>query len=269
MILSNCKIVQILIVVCTLVAAMSAQAQANDDVLGYSGAYAGDLVWRGTVTMTGDVLILSGGSLTILAGTQVNVVPAEGTKIDPEYFSSQTELLVRGRLDILGTADAPVRFLIAAGQDVEEIAWAGITLDNAAQSRILNTELERADIGIRCVSSSPEIVGNRLTSCRYGIVAQKQSHPKILENVLADGEGGVFCWNESNPYLLGNRISGHDEEAIFVDAGSRPWLDRNAVTGNAIGLALYPRDLPYDSVTVTDNTENIRFLGRQGQGGIE
>ncbi len=80
--------------------------------------------------------------------------------------------------------------------------------------------------------------------CRYGIVAQQQSHPKILENALADGEGGIFCWNGSNPYLLDNRITGHDEEAVFVDAGSRPWLDRNTISGNAIGLALYPRDLP-------------------------
>jgi hypothetical protein len=243
--------------------------QADDTVPEYTGAYAQDLIWEGTVTMSGDVLILKGGSLTIRPGTRVNVLPAEGTKIDPEYLSSQTELLVRGKLEILGTEESPVRFVLVERNDLEEIAWSGITLDSAAQSRILYTELERADIAIRVVASSPEIKGNRISRCRYGIVTQLQSHPKILDNQLSDGEGGIFCWKGSNPYLLGNSITAHDEEAIFVDADSRPWLDRNIVSGNAIGLALYPHDLPFDSVGVRDNAEDVRFLGRQGEDVVE
>lgn len=236
-----------------------------EDVKEYSGAYAGELVWQGVVTMAGDVLILEGGSLTIKPGTRVKVMPAEGTKIDPEYLSSLTELLVRGQLDIQGTEDAPVRFVVVEREETDEIAWAGITLDGAEKSSIRFTELTHADIGIRCVSSSPEIKGNRISECRYGIIAQRQSHPKILENTLLNGEGGVFCWEGSNPYLLDNRIEGHDEEAVFVDRSSRPWLDRNVITQNAIGLALYPRDLPYDLVAVTNNTQNLRWLGQQGQ----
>lgn len=263
--ISRQKISRVVIALCVSVLAVFSLAQAGEVVPEYSGAYADDVVWEGTVTMSGDVLILAGGSLTIRPGTQVNVVPAEGTKIDPEYLSSQTELLVRGKLDILGTAEAPVRFVVLDQNDTEEIAWAGITLDQAAQSRILHVALERADIAIRCVASSPEIKGNHITGCRYGIVTQQQSHPKILDNLLTDGEGGIFCWKGSNPYLLGNTIKGHDEEAIFVDVDSRPWLDRNMVSGNAIGLALYSRDLPFDSVAVRGNTENIRFLGHQGE----
>ena len=253
-----------LLLTMTLITALST-VQAADTSTEYSGAYSGALVWKDTVTMTGDVLVLEGGSLTILAGTQVNVVPAEGTKIDPEYLSSQTELLVRGKLDILGTSEAPVRFVIMETGETEEIAWSGITLDKAAKSRIQNAELERADIAIRCVGSSPEIRGNSISRCRYGIVAQQQSHPQILANTVTGGEGGIFCWHDSNPYLLDNRITGHDEEAVFVDASSRPSLGRNTISGNAIGLALYPRDLAFDAVSVTDNAENVRWLGRQGQ----
>jgi parallel beta-helix repeat protein len=233
----------------------------------YAGAYAGDLVWAGTVTMAGDVLILPGGSLTIRPGTEVRVVPAEGTQIDPEYFSSLTELLVRGRLSIEGRADQPVRFTVVERPELEEIAWAGITLDAAAASTLRHAQIERAETAVRCVQSAPEISGNLIRRCRYGIIAQQQSAPMILDNRLADGEGGVFCWRGSNPYLKGNHISGHDEEGVYVDASSRPWLDRNTVTGNAIGLALYPRDLPYDDTEVRDNAENLRWLGTQGQGG--
>lgn len=227
----------------------------------YAGAYGGDLVWSGVVTMTGDVLILAGGSLTIRPGTEVRIVPAEGTQIDPEYFSSLTELLIRGRLVIEGTAGRPVRFILVERPELEEIAWAGITLDAADAGVLHHAVIERAETGVRCVGSSPEIVGNQIRRSRYGVIAQAASHPKILDNRIEDGEGGVFCWRGSNPYLKGNVISGHDEEGVFVDPTSRPWLDRNTVTGNAIGLALYPRDLPYDDTAVTGNAENLRRLG--------
>jgi hypothetical protein len=269
MTISYCKTKLFIVFIGMALFVVAASSVAREIPPEFAGAYADDIVWEGTVTMAGDVLILEGASLTIRAGTQVNVVPAEGTKIDPEYFSSQTELLVRGKLDISGEADAPVRFVIVGNNDTEEIAWSGITLDSAEQSRILHVELQRADIAIRCVASSPEIRGNRINNCRYGIVTQQRSHPKILDNRLTDGEGGIFCWKGSNPYLLGNTISGHDEEAIFVDGDSRPWLDRNMVSGNSIGLALYPRDLPFDAVAVKKNTENVRFLGHQGQGDPE
>jgi parallel beta-helix repeat protein len=226
----------------------------------YAGAYGGDLVWEGTVTMADDVLILAGGSLTVRAGTEVRVIPAEGTQIDPEYFSSLTELLVRGRLNIEGTAVQPVRFIIIERPGLEEPAWAGITFDAAAGS-VRHAVIERAETGVRCVGSAPELSNNLISRSRYGIIAQAGSHPKILNNRIEDGEGGVFCWHGSNPYLKGNRIAGHDEEGVFVDAGSRPWLDRNTVTGNAIGLALFPRDLPYDDTEVTGNQENLRWLG--------
>lgn len=230
------------------------------------GVSPGVRTWSGVVVMTGDVLVPAGARLVIEAGTEVRVVPAEATKIDPEYLSSQTELLIRGELEVRGTAEAPVRFVIAEPYN-EEIAWSGITLDGAEPSLLRHVMIERADIGIRCVRSAPLIEQCTLQRCRYGIVAQQQSHPKILDNRIADGEGGIFCWRGSNPYLKGNVITGNDEEGVFVDADSRPWLDRNVITANAIGLALYSRDLPYDDSAVRDNVEDLRWLGRQGQDG--
>jgi parallel beta-helix repeat protein len=232
----------------------------------YSGAYAGALVWEGEINMIRDVLILQSGSLTIRAGTRVNVFPAEGTKIDPEYLSSQTELLVRGRIDIQGTPQAPVRFVIIDKETTEQIAWAGITLENSSESRIRHAQIDRADIGIRCVRSSPEIVGNSIQECRYGIVAQSESHPKVVGNQLTDGEGGIFCWNNSNPDIQDNRIVNHDEEALFVDASSRPRLGHNLVSNNTIGLALYSRTLTHQDVESIDNQQNLRWLGQQGWG---
>ena len=250
-----------LLLLTLLLAACQAVPRPAPPAVEYAGAYGGDLVWEGVVTMTGDVLILAGGSLTLRPGTEVRVVPAEGTQIDPEYFSSLTELLVRGRLQIEGTAAQPVRFVMVEGPELEEIAWAGITFEAAEASTIRHAVIARAEAGVRCVGSAPEITDSRIERCRYGIIAQAGSHPKILDNHIVDGEGGVFVWRDSNPYLKGNRIAGNEEEGVFVDPSSRPYLDRNFVTGNAIGLALWPRDLPYDDVEVKGNGEELRWLG--------
>jgi hypothetical protein len=232
-----------------------------------AGVLPGESVWSGEMVLSGDVLVPAGSSLTIEAGTTVYVRPAENTKIDPEYLSSLTELLVRGTLRIAGTAKGPVRFLSLKQPVGEKVAWAGILLDGATGSSIEGASIEGAETGILCIASSPLIRNNKLSGCRYGVVAQKGSDPRILANEITHGEGGVFCWWGSNPYLKGNLIADNEEEAVFVDRTSRPWLDRNEILRNAIGLALYPRDLPYDSTRVTGNGENVRFLGPQGRGG--
>ncbi|PLX88456.1 MAG: hypothetical protein C0614_02475 [Desulfuromonas sp.] len=246
---------------------MSVSSRVEREPTVYAGVYGEDLVWSGQVTMDGDVLILENARLTILPGTEVLVTPAEGTQIDPEYLSSLTELLVRGRLDIQGSAAEPVRFVAANSVFGEDYAWAGIILDQAGESRIVHAEIVRAETAIRTVSCSPLIEGNLISHCRYGIVTQQQSHPKVLDNTIRNGEGGLFCWGGSNPYLKGNRIIDHDEEGVFVDAGSRPWLDRNTISGNSIGLAIYPRDLPFDPFAISNNRQDVRFLGSQGLAG--
>jgi len=254
---------------CFAVALLFSPVIATEPTPEFAGAYAGQLVWEGTVVMRDDVLILAGGELVIRPGTQVRVVPAEGTKIDPEYLSPLTELLVRGALDIQGTAAAPVRFVIDGEVEAGEPAWAGITLDHAAPSRIAYAEIVSAESGILTIASSPEIVGNSITASRYGIITQAQSQPKIIGNSIRAGGGGIFCWQNSNPYLKDNTLSGLDEEGVFVDATSRPRLERNIITGNDVGLALYPRDLSYDLSQVKGNREDLRWLGSQGQGGTQ
>ncbi len=229
-----------------------------------AGVLSGETILSGEVLLVDDVLVPAGSRVVFRAGTTVRVRSAEGTQIDPEYLSSLTELLVRGTLVVQGTEESPVRFLPLTSPSEGEPAWAGILLDRATESAVEGARIEGAETGILCIDSSPLLRGNRITGCRYGIIAQQKSSPRILDNRLEAGEGGIFCWRGSNPYLYGNRIAGNREEGVFVDASSRPWLDRNEVTGNAIGLALYPRDLPFDSTEVRGNGEDIRFLGGGG-----
>lgn len=227
-----------------------------------AGLLTGVVHWQGEIRLVGDVLIPAGSRLTIAAGTTVRVTPAEGTRIDPEFLSSGTELLVRGSLDILGTPDAPVRFLVdgesAAG---DAYGWAGILLDRAFGSSVQGAIIEGAETGLLVIGCSPRIEGNRISGSRYGIIVQDGAAPKILDNTVENGEGGIFCWEGARPYLKGNRIRGQAEEGIYVDPWSRPWLDRNEVTGNDLGLVLGAADLPADTSAISGNRVDRLLLG--------
>lgn len=227
-----------------------------------AGYLVGTTVLSGEVLLSGDLLVPAGSSLTLAPGTTLRVRRAEGTKIDPEYLSPATEILVRGSLRILGTAAEPVRIVPEADGD-GEAAWAGIVFDGG-DGVVSWSEIVAAECGILCIGASPRLEHNTLRRCRYGIVAQHGSAATIVANTVRDGEGGIFCWDGSQPLLRDNRIVDNSEEGIAVDRSSRPQLEGNVVRGNDIGLLLGNCDLPRSGNELVANREDFRCLGAGG-----
>jgi len=243
----------------------SSERVETPDPVEISGVLAGDKVLSGEVILGGDLLVPRGVTLRIEPGTTLYVRPSESTKIDPEYLSSYTEVLVRGTLKCLGSVKKPVRFVPLTEGD--EIAWAGIILDGAVDSVVKGTEIASAETGILCVGTSPIIEENLIKGCRYALIAQEKSSPEILSNRMEGGEGGVFCFRGSNPHLNGNTIADNEEEGVFIDRTSRPLLEFNAIRGNAIGVAYYSPDLAIDTSGVSANEEDLRLLYLSPGGG--
>jgi parallel beta-helix repeat protein len=227
-----------------------------------SGRISGVVELSGEVLVSGDLLVPAGSMLIVRPGTTLRVRAAEGTKIDPEYLSPATEILVRGTLRILGTAADPVR-LVPERASPEDVVWAGILFDGGSGS-VVWSEIVAAESGILCIAAAPGLEHNILRRCRYGIIAQHGSAPAIVGNTLLDGEGGLFCWDRSSPLVRDNRITGHAEEGIVVDRSSRPLLKGNVVSGNDIGLLLGDCDLPHTAEQVRGNREEIRCLANGG-----
>ncbi len=225
-----------------------------------SGVLVGQSELGGELYMPGDVLVPAHSTLRLRPGTIIYVLPAEGTKIDPEYLSPETELLVRGTLQINGTVRHPVRFIPLSVPAEGEPAWAGITLANSKDSRIEHAQIEHAETALLLIGSSPEVRSNQLRFNRYGIIAQQGSAPLIIDNVLEKGEAGIFCWLGSHPQLVGNRVADHFEEGVFADASSRPLLQGNQISGNDLGLVLYDQTLAGDLSGVSGNREDLRLL---------
>lgn len=226
-----------------------------------SGVVQGDLTLSGAYILTGDLLVPPGRTLTLAPGTTIRVRRAESSKIDPEYLSSATEILVRGTLVAAGTAGAPVVFTPELAGEAGDPAWAGIILDRAAPSAIRHARIDRAEQGILAIAASPQIVANLLRNCRYGIVVQAPGSAEIRDNRIEAGEGGLFVLKGATPTITGNRISGHAEEGLYIDATSRPLLGRNEITANAVGLVLANRELPFERGGIAGNREELRILG--------
>jgi hypothetical protein len=228
-----------------------------------AGVISSDMTLIGEVLLTGDLLILPGRTLRLQPGTTIRVRKAESTKIDPEYLSSLTEILVRGSLLAEGTADAPITFLPETAPGAGEIVWAGITLDHSPASSLRHLRIEGAEQGILVISSSPQLAENTINNCRYGLVVQGAGSAGIYNNQIKTGEGGLFVLAGASPEIAGNRITAQVEEGLFVDANSTPRLGRNEISGNAIGLVLHNSALPFDPDGISGNRADLRLIGRE------
>lgn len=128
-------------------------------------------LWQGEVRMEEDVLVPAGVTLTVAAGTRILVQPADNTKIDPEYLSHQTELLVRGRLLVNGTEGGRVRFLADAGPAPS--LWAGVIVDGG-EALLVDADVQDAEAAITVDAGQAKLTGCRLSGNRYGLIAQSE-----------------------------------------------------------------------------------------------
>lgn len=151
--------------------------------------------WQGVVELQDDILIPAGLTLTVAAGTVIRVNPAESSKIDPEYMSHRTEILVRGSLLVDGTAENRVVF--SSGSNEESDYWAGIIIDGG-QARINHADLGEAETGVTVFSGAAVLNYCRLKNNHYGLVGQgANSSLKINATIVAENDYGVLVLDKS------------------------------------------------------------------------
>ena len=239
-----------------------AQSSVNSAaVVELGGVMVGETVLSGEYLLVTDLLIPVGSRLVIKPGTTIMVRRAELTKIDPEFLSSMTELLVRGTLIIEGTDDAPVVIASEKSTASDDPAWAGLLLDKVQSSAVHHTEISGAEIGVLMIDADIELTDCRLEQNRYGIVIQAGS-PLLKRNRISNGEGGLFIWNGATPTLNANVVSNNAEEGVYIDRSSNPKLSGNRAEQNAIGLVSINKPAA-DGLQLLDNVEAWRALSER------
>ncbi len=223
-----------------------------------SGVLTGETVLQGDYLLVSDLLIPKGSRLLIKPATSILVRRAEMTKIDPEFLSSMTELLIRGTVRIEGTAEAPVIIASEKNASPDDPGWAGLLLDNAEASSIRYAQIRGAETGLLMIDAEVELTDSQLEQNRYGVVIQSGA-PLLERNRISHGEGGVFVWNGASPRLVDNTILENEEEGLFIDRSSRPTLNNNRSERNAIGLASTTLPTP-DALRLFENGKTWREL---------
>ena len=175
------------------------------------GSIASNTTWSGNLFVNGDIVVQSGVTLTIAAGTHVWIWQGDATSGGVDH--DRIEFNVEGTLVANGTTANPIVFDPWAPQTTED--WGGFYFDNASGGGTFNhCTIKRAEYAIE--SYVPLAVRNTLIAdCRYSGIVSKAGTAFIKDCTL------------TNPGSFG----------IFLTAGSA--TVRNTTVDNAVATALY------------------------------
>ena len=195
----------------------------------------GEARWSGTVLVSGVVTVKKGGSLTILPGTRVLF---ERIDLDGDGIGD-SELLVEGRISVLGTAEQPVLFTSAEEQPrpadwkylyldfakpsqiehlVSEYAYSGIQV-HFCRARIVDSVFRHNVDGVRFSTVRLELAGNRIHGNRHGLrYEERRSEANIHHNDIRDNDIGVFVVtrSEDRARIEQNNIAGNRQYNVKI-----------------------------------------------------
>lgn len=182
-----------------------------------------DAVWEGEVLVEDNILVPPGVTLTVRAGTVVNVIPADNTKTDPEYMSSLTEITVRGTLNVEGTSDGPVVFRLNPAEKAKG-AWAGIIVDGGT-ARLRSCTVQEAEIGVWALAGRVDLQGATLTANHYGLIAQqKETTVTITDTRIIGNEYGLLALNGAVVNQSASRITDNPKKDAYSPPAAVPAL---------------------------------------------
>ena len=258
----RCLALLLLLCSCAAQPPQPSDSPVSRQVIG--GVLTADTVLDGDYLLETDLQVPAGITLTIQPGSNILIVAADSTKIDPEYLSKEVEILVRGRLLAVGTAAQPIR-LVVAGADRKQIQWAGLEFVSSRDSRLEHLQIEQAESGVLCLDSSPQLRFVQILRSRYGILLQQNSHPLISDSQLTAGEAGLFCWDQSAPILQRNSIVGNQEEGVYLGRECQAELRENLIKQNDRGVVLADGVAIDPSNLISDNRLDVRTYRLEAQ----
>lgn len=175
----------------------------------------GPAFWHGDVLIDGVVTVKKTGSLTIAPGTRVAFVPRD----DDGDGIGDSELLVEGNLQAVGSAGEPILFTSAASEPkaadwkylyidfgrgeslldhvVCEYAFSGLQV-HFSRARVTNSVFRHNVDGLRFSTVNLLAAGNRMHDNTHGLrYEERNSRAAIYYNDIRDNDIGVFVVTRS------------------------------------------------------------------------
>ena len=240
-----------------------------------SGSLTDDETWSGTVTLTGDITVPDGVTLTIEPGTQVRAMALnddQGGGTD----TSRIELIVNGVLSAAGTEGSPIVFTSNSGNPAGG-DWTGIRLvpgSNGADLSMSHCTVRYCETGVDYQSSgySADIGLDHCTfeyASQDGVYVYATSGAKLTltvsdSTIQETGRYGVYTYAynttaEIDAQVTGNTIQDTASYGLYILASSTSTSQNDVqVTGNTVQRAGYYGIYGYAnngamSIEVSDN----------------
>jgi nitrous oxidase accessory protein NosD len=155
-------------------------------------AVTADTTLSGQVTVAEDLLIPAGVTLTFLPGTQVTVVPSDGTRTDSQFVTTQTEIMVRGSLIIKGAT-------VATPGKIKG-SWGGIVAATPGASvTIRDSTVAGAQYGLMMLGGTAQVTGSIFEKNEVGIAAALGAWVGLAGNIFRHNDMATAAWHTVNP----------------------------------------------------------------------
>lgn len=195
------------------------------------GSLGGELSWRGTVYLAGDVTLLPGSHLRIAPGTRVLFLspgPGDENLQDHPNFPG-SELIVQGTIAALGTPTAPITFA-AADADAPAGSWGAVNLASSPDARFRCCIFRQADSAIHSRQSRVNIEDSVFAKNLVGI-RFFDSPIRIQHNLLREN-GTAIRFHLGAPVIVGNRLR-DNVRGLFITADPRDYrIEGNDIVGS-------------------------------------
>jgi len=210
-----------------------------------------DTVWEGRIRITGDVFVKEGATLTIRPGTVIRFDTIEpklednGGRnmmgLDSPYFPG-AEIIVRGRILAVGTADQPIVFT-SSDKAAKPGSWGAINLLGSNGNVIEFCRVYYAYNGVHNHASTAVILNNVFSQNGTALSFKKAdfNHPCwmfIEHNRIYDNLSGI-AFRNAIANIAFNDIADNQFYGIWIREGTDARIAYNDITGNGKGVYLY------------------------------
>ncbi|RMF47233.1 MAG: right-handed parallel beta-helix repeat-containing protein [Deltaproteobacteria bacterium] len=172
--------------------------------------------WQGRVDIERDLVLPAESTLVIAPGTQVvfhPVAPADDPYSNHPYFPG-AELIVRGRIIALGTADRPIIFR-AADENAPAGSWGGVNIEASPRAEFDYCVFRGADSAIHARESSVYLEHSVFRRNHVGV--RFHSSEILIENNLFTDNGAGIRFHFGAPVICRNRFE-NNRRSIFITA---------------------------------------------------
>ncbi len=219
-----------------------------------SGVLRQDETWSSHVQLTGDVVVPTGITLTIAAGTTVAMTPQQsdhdvsvqrvvrGRKRELSH-PGLIDLIVEGRLHAKGGWWWRGIRLGSAGEDV--VGWGGLLFlgDNKA-SRLRYMTIHHAHTAVRFLDqTAPELSHSVLKVNVNGLEVYQEAAPRVVSNSIRANFRGMGIFDRATPHLLWN-VMRVNNQALLITGSAKPTVTHNTLSKNTTGVLIKDQAQP-------------------------